>query len=182
MTWNTFVRSAGFAAVAAAGWFPWALVTAPLVGGWNARAVYLTVVTIVYVAGLAPSGARRIRSVVAAILATAVLACVVRSSGELCIGLAMTLGLARSVFLFPSPAVRAVALEAVCLVGGLLFARFLAGPTLSATGLAVWGFLLVQSLFFLVPSRGGRAPSGQAGDPFEDAHRRALALLERAGA
>jgi hypothetical protein len=72
---------------------------------------------------------------------------------------------------------RAGAGELALLLGGLLFARFLAGPSLLSAALALWGFLLMQSFFFLVA--GGRSQAtARDGDPFEQAHRRALALLE----
>ena len=51
---------------------------------------------------------------------------------------------------------RAVVLEAILLVGGLLFARFLATGAL-ATAVGVWGFLLVQSCWFLVAGIATRA-------------------------
>jgi hypothetical protein len=39
----------------------------------------------------------------------------------------------------------------------------------------------VQSLFFLAPSSTVRMATGLLSDPFEEAHRRAMALLERTG-
>jgi hypothetical protein len=181
MSCNTFLRSAVFGVVAAAGWVPWVAVAGPIAGVWNARALYLIGVTTVYVGGLSPRGARRMTAaLVAGLIATAV-AFAVRSTAELSIGLAVILGIARSAFLYRSTPARAVAKEAALLVGGLVFARFLAGPSLASTGFAIWGFLLVQSLFFLTSSPGARPQAGRIIDPFEEAHRRALALLERTG-
>ena len=62
--------------------------------------------------------------------------------------------------------------------GGLVFARFLFGPTVTALVLALWGFFLVQSLYFLLG--GKHAPSlARHPDPFQDAYARATALLDR---
>ena len=181
MVCNTFVRSSLFAALAAAMWVPWALIVGPLIGVWNARALYLCAVTVLYIVTLAPKRRRRIVVAVLAGLAAAFVLLVARTTTELSIELAAILGIARSVFLYRAAPARAVASETALLGGGLLFARFLAGPLLPATTLALWGFLLVQSFYFLIA--GVRPRSSVAGgcDPFEEAHRRALALLERTG-
>jgi hypothetical protein len=176
---NTFVRSALFAAVAAAGWLSWVVVAAPLLGLWTARALYLVGVTAVYLAGLSPQGRRPLPVALAAFLVAAVVALLAHTTTELAIGLATILGIARSGFFYRAAPARAAATEAGLLLGGLLFARFLAGVSVPATALALWGFLLVQSLFFLVAGVRARTRSGAHPDPFEEAHRRALALLER---
>jgi hypothetical protein len=84
---------------------------------------------------------------------------------------------ARSGFLHRTAPARAVAVEAGLLVGGLLFARFLAAGSL-ATTLAVWGFFLVQGCWFLVGGIVTR-DDGRNPDPFEDACARATEVLER---
>jgi hypothetical protein len=181
MSCNTFFRSAVFGVVAAAGWLPWIAVAGPIAGVWNARALYLIGVTTVYVGGLSPRGARRMTTALVVGLIAAAIAFAARSTAELSIGLAVILGIARSAFLYRSTPARAVVREVALLVGGLVFARFLAGPSLGSTGLAIWGFVLVQSLFFLTSSSGARPAVSRLTDPFEEAHRRALALLERTG-
>jgi hypothetical protein len=191
MRCNTFARSALFAAGAAAGWLPWALVAAPLAGVWNALTLYLVATTALYIGALLPGSAggqpafprrpRRINIIVVAGLAAASLAGFARTPTELAVALAATLGVARSAFLYRTAPARAAATEVTLLVGGLMFARFLAGPSLASVGLALWGFLLVQSLFFLAAGMRPWPPSGRRSDPFEEAHRRAVALLEQAG-
>jgi hypothetical protein len=101
---------------------------------------------------------------------------VARDTGELAIAFAAMLGIARSACLYPAAPARAVLRELVLLVGGLLFARFLIGAAVPSTALALWGFFLVQSCFFLIAGAPQRAPVGQL-DPFDEAHRRALNLL-----
>src|SRR5258706_158722 len=102
---------------------------------------------------------------------------VAQTASELAVGLAIIVGVAR-VVLHPAAPARTIVREAVLLVTGLLFARLLAGPSLASIALAVWVFLLVQSFFFL--GGGRRAVSRAQGDAFEEARRRALALLEEA--
>jgi len=109
------------------------------------------------------------------------LSLVVTTIAELAIGLAVILGIARSTVLYRAAAARAVATEAVLLLGGLLFARFLAGASLLSTALALWGFLLVQSVFFLIGGVRARSAGAPHADPFEATYRRAVALLERTG-
>jgi len=181
MRCNTFARSALFAAVAATGWLSWVLVVAPLLGVWNARAVYLVGVTAVYVAGLSPQSRRQLPVALATLLVAAVVALIAHTTAELAIGLAAILGIARSGLLYRAGPARAVATEATLLLGGLVFARFLAAISLPATALALWGFFLVQSLFFIIAGVRPRALSGSHPDPFEEAQRRALALLEQTG-
>jgi hypothetical protein len=72
-------------------------------------------------------------------------------------------------------------MEVALLVPGLLFARFLTGRALLSTAFAVWGFLLVQSFFFLVAGANAAAHRERRTDPFEEAYRRAVILLERTG-
>ncbi len=176
---NTFARSALFAAMAAAGWLSWVLVVAPVLGIGNARTLYLVGVTAVYVAGLSPQRRRPLPAALATFLIGAVVALIARTTAELAIGLAAILGIARSGFFYRAAPARAAATEVTLLVGGLLFARFLVAVSLAATALALWGFFLVQSLFFLVAGVRARALSGSHPDPFEEAQRRALALLEQ---
>jgi hypothetical protein len=175
---DSFGRSAAFAAVAALGWMPWAIVVAPILGWPAARAVYLVGVTAVYAGGLAESPPRRASVALVVALAGGLLALVARGTPELCIALAAALGVARSGFLHRAAPARGVAIEAVLLVGGLLFARFLVGGPLG-TALAVWGFFLLQSCFFLMGGVGGSARAGRHPDPFEEAWARATDVLER---
>jgi hypothetical protein len=181
MRWNTFGRSAVFAALAAAAWLPWVITVGPPIGVWQARALYLVAVLMLAVAGLGPPGRRRFSVALGAGVLGCGLTVVATSTTELCLGLAVILGLARSAFLYRAAPARAVATEAMLLIGGLLFARFLAGPTLIATALALWGFFLVQSCFFLVGGVHARAHEAGHVDPFEHAYQRATALLERRG-
>ena len=151
------------------------VLVSPMVGTWNARVLYLIGVVTCYVAGLAPSRRRALAVAVAAAAAAVVIGLVARSTGELTIGLAAVLGAARGAFLYRATPARAARRELALLGGGLLFARFLISSSMPSTALALWGFFLVQSCFFVVAPQ---AAPARHPDPFEEAHRRALHLLD----
>jgi hypothetical protein len=175
-----FGRSAAFAAVAALGWFPWAAIAGPVAGMPAARTLYLVVVTALYAGGLARDTPRRALVGAGVAAAGAVVAVAARGLPELCIGLAAVLGFTRSGLLRRGEPARAIVLEGALLVGGLVFARFLAGGRLG-TAPPLWGFLLVQSCFFLAAGvRPWAAAGGRRADPFEEARARALEVLDRA--
>jgi hypothetical protein len=179
MRCNSFARSALFAAGAAGGWLVWIVAAAPTVGRSRATALYLVATTVLYIAGLAPEHERRLATAVIAGVAAAAVAGVAHTTAGLAIGLAAILGVARSAFLYRSGGARALAIEVGLLVSGLLFAGFLAVPWAPSTGLALWGFFLVQSFYFLLARARARSPAPRQTDAFEEAHRRAVALLER---
>jgi len=174
---NSFLRSVLFGAVAAAGWPLWLLLAFPTLGWSMAQALYLIAVTALYIAALAPSRPRGFAAAAVAALAGGAAALAARSFPELLVALAAILGVARSVFLLPTVPGRAVLRETVLLLGGLYVARFLVSTAAPSLSLAVWGFFLVQSLFFLfVDTPRTAAPEI---DPFDTAYRRAVALLDR---
>jgi hypothetical protein len=173
-----FGRTLVFAALAAlalpAAW----LLLAPLLGARLALGVPLLVALALYVVGLAPDRrAAASAGVLAALLGAAVLA-LATTRGELALGAAAVLAVARSGLLFRAPPLRAIALECVLAGGGLVLAALLAGPGPLGAALGLWTFGLVQAAYFLV---GGprRRPAGAAGrDPFDAAHARLRRLLE----
>jgi hypothetical protein len=176
---DSFGRSAVFAAVAALGWIPWIVLVGPFVGAPAARALYLVAVIAVHAGALATSVARRASTMLAVATTGVLLAWIARGLPELCIGLAVALGVARSALLSRTAPARAVVVESLLIVGGLAFARFLAGGSAHAMTLALWGFLLIQGCFFLVGGARDRAADGRPLDPFDDACARAAELLER---
>jgi hypothetical protein len=178
MKWNSFARSLAFAALAGAAWPAFALATGPLIGTRAALSLYLVASAAIYVAGLTP---RRVHGVGAAILAAmlgAVFAAVARDPGVVALGAAIAVGVCRSGLLYRARVARALVTEATLLGGGLLLARFLAAPGSLGVALALWGFFLVQSGFFLIGGVAERPGETRGLDRFETAHRRALALLE----
>ena len=178
MHWNTFARSAAFAAVAGIGALPWLVTVGPFLGTRLALVCYLVALAATYVAGVAPSRRRGLWAGAAVFVLGGCLALATRTLPELTIGLGVVVATVRGAFLYRLPPARAVTLEVVLIGGGLLFARYLAGPSLIAVMLAVWGFLLVQSFYFFVGGVRVRAPAAPQRDPFDIAHDRAGALLE----
>ncbi len=178
MRWNGFARSLGFAAVAGAGFLPFAALVADLRGVGPALALYATLAVAVYAAGLGASLRRGLAAaLLAAGLATAglLLATTVREQWLL-VGVA--LAVCRSGVLYRARPARALVAEVALVGAGLWLARaWFDGSALSGA-LAVWGFFLVQSLFFLAGGVGER-PEAAEGDPFDRARERALALLNR---
>lgn len=71
---------------------------------------------------------------------------------------------------------RALVIEASLALLGLALARAVGGPGLVGTALSLWAFGLVESAWFLAGARDDPSPS--AVDPFEEALRRARALLD----
>lgn len=180
MRWNSFVGSALFAAIAAAAYLPWMILVGPIVGGWNAQALYLLLTTAAYVAGLAAPRWRALPAVAFVVVVGGAALVVAPNTTELVLCLAALLGIARSGFLYHAAPPRAALLELGLLGGGLLLARFLRGTGYPTAVLPVWGFFLAQSCFFLVGGMRARAAAADV-DAFEAAHRRAVSLLDRAG-
>jgi hypothetical protein len=175
---DSFGRSAAFAAVAALVWMPWAMLVGPFLGVPAARALYLIAVAALYCGGLAKSPPRRASTTLVVGVVGLLLALVARGTPELCLALAAALGVVRSGLVHRTAGGRAVAAETILLVVGLLFARFLATGAL-ATALGVWGFLLVQSCWFLIGGAPARAEDRRHPDPFEAACARATEVLDR---
>jgi hypothetical protein len=178
---SAFAESLWFAALAAGALPLWLLLARSLLGADRAIDAYLIAAAAAYLGTIAPA---RGRALVVAIVATVVggfAAQVTRAPDELVLALGVLVAVARSGFLYRSAPARGVAVEAIITGGGLLFARFLCGPSTVALVLSIWGFFLVQSLYFLVGGAYTPGGSGRHPDPFQDAYGRAIALLEGGG-
>lgn len=178
MRGSSFAGSLVFAALAALGALPWMLAAGPVVGSAWALGLYSLALSVVYAAWIAPSWRRGIAAgaVAGVFAAAAALASPMPAGGVL--GAAAILAVARSGFLFTAGPARALVVEALLTGGGLVFARALASSSLLSLGLAFWGFFLVQSVFFLIGGISGRTADEPRLDPFDEARRRALALME----
>jgi len=88
------------------------------------------------------------------------------------------LGIVRSAILFPRPLGRALFLEGCCNVLAVGAAAFFYDSSVIGTTFALWSFWLLQAGFALAPGD-PEATLEAAGDPFEVARARALAVLER---
>ena len=173
---DSFARSVVFAAMVATASLPWMLVAAPLLGGSTARAMYLAFAALAYVMSL--MRARQPRWIALAVVSCAVAAVMAHSVTELAMMLGVVIGVFRGGYLHRADGPRTLLREVVLIGGGLVFASALATTLLPATATGLWGFFLVQSIFFLgAPSR---FPDRERGDAFEAAYRRAEEMLARA--
>jgi len=175
---GAFGKSLWFAAVSAGALPLWLLLARPIVGTDRAICVYFVLAAAAYLATIAPVRRRALGAAAAATAAGGVAALLIRAPSDLVLVLGVLIAVARSGFLYRGAPARSVAIEAIVAGGGLVFARFLFGPAVTALVLALWGFFLVQSLYFLLGER--HVPAAERHpDPFQDAYGRALALLDR---
>lgn len=178
MKWNGFASSLGFALGAAAGWPVFALVTGPVVGASAALSLYLVCIAAVYAFGLTADRARGLAAAALGGALAAAFAAIARDPAVVALGAATGIGLARSALLHRRSPGRAIGIEATLLGVGLLLARFLASPGLLGIALALWGFFLVQSVFFAIGGVSELRADSAGMDPFERAKRRAMEVLE----
>ena len=176
MRWNGFGRSLAFGALAGAGLLVAHPITAPIFGPALALRLYLVGAAVLYAAGLS---ARPRTALAAGALGTGLaipLLALPLDLAATATGAAVIVGLIRSGMLYRARPLRACAAELVLQSAGLGLAGFLFEGGLVSVALAVWGYLLVQSVFFLI---GGMAPrrAESASDPFDRARAELLALL-----
>jgi hypothetical protein len=131
----------------------------------------------VYAFGLGADRARRVAALGFAVLAGTLLALLPLDLRDTAIGAAGIVAFARGVLREGGLSLRAIALEAAFGAAGLATAGWFARGGLLATCLALWGYFLVQSGFFLITGDLSRA--GEiARDPFDRARARLQRLLE----
>jgi hypothetical protein len=183
----SFARTLVFAAAAAAA-APFALaVLRPLFGEAGALAALAIAVSAAYLLGLARRPASGLGAALALTLSGVGLVALGATPLALAALCAVLIGVLRSGLLRRDGRRgldfgRAFALEAVLIGAGLAVGAWLARGSAFPVSLALWGFFLVQSGFFLVGGPAARAARDAADpgevDPFEQARKRALELLE----
>jgi hypothetical protein len=157
-------------------------VFAPMLGSWNVLAFYLVGCTVAYAALIGRTRRASLRNaMVGAIGAVAVFA-LARGShagmGEVAIGLTCVVALVRSGLDPALRRTRSFVIESGLGGASLVFAAWLATPGWLGSAVALWGYVLVQSLYFLIP-RSRDAHRGECvGDPFDRARERLIAMLE----
>jgi hypothetical protein len=175
---RSFGGSLVFGAVAAAGYAPFALLCGPHPGGAATLALYAVLAAAAYAFALAPD---RRRGLAGAALTAAL------GAGLLALGSApsqafaaagLALAISRSALLYRSRFARALFAEGALLVAAVGVTRLLVQDTLVAGILAVWGFFLVQSVFFVIGGMRERSPAPAGADAFEVARTRAVSILE----
>jgi hypothetical protein len=175
--WDRFGASLAFAALAAAG-LPVAVTFAgALFGGDAAARLYAIAAAGVYAVGLCPDRSRRVAAAASAAFAGMVLALLPLDLRDTAIGAAGIVAFVRGILLPDAKNLRALAIEVALGAAGLATAAWFARGGLLALCLAIWGYFLVQSAYFLIDARA--AGAGEAArDPFDRARTRLERLLE----
>jgi hypothetical protein len=174
--WDGFGRTLAFAALAAAG-LPVAVTFAgPIFGAEGATRLYLIAAAGIYAVGLCADRSRRAAALALAAFAGTLLAVLPLDLRATAVGAAAIVALARGALHADRP-LRACTIEIALGAAGLAAADHFARGGLFALCLAVWGYFLVQSSWFLIGRRGPRAGEA-AQDPFDRARARLVRLLE----
>lgn len=173
-------RSLLFAVVAGLAVIPALMVGGSLVGRFWAWMAVCLGTAVLYVVTVAPSWARALPAGALATLFSIAVAGLATTPAELALGAALVVGVCRSGLLYRRRGMRSLAIEVGLLAIGLVFARSLAGSSPLTIGLGVWGFYLVQSLFFVIAGWETQQPAGTVEDPFDEAERRAMEILHSA--
>jgi hypothetical protein len=181
---RSFWSALTFAALASALLPAAVLLLGPVVGRWTSVSIHLVVVACCHAAWLAPSRRQARAGVLLTALPGCLLLAVLPSNGALsltvlAIGCALLISVTRSVLYYRARVARALLLELVLTIGGGMAAQLLVGPSLQSMTAALWGYLLVQSLFCLAPGLRLRAAHRCPGDPFERASLQLTRLLDQ---
>ncbi len=177
LRWDSFGRSLVFAALAAAG-LPVAVTFAgALFGNEGAARLYLIAAAGAYTIGSCGDRSHRVAALAFAAFAGVVLALLPLDLRATAVGAAGLVAFARCVLLPDARTLRALAIEAVLGAAGLAAAAHFARGGLLALCLAVWGYFLVQSGYYLIGGSTLRAGAA-ARDPFDRARARLQRLLE----
>ncbi len=172
-----FARTLAFGALAAATLPLSVLALGPWLGAAGARTAHVVLATAGYLAVLAPPGARRRLAVALAAAAAGVFWWGLAGSlASLFAGLSGIVAVFRSGWLFRRGTARAMVVEGGVLLLALATWHGLAGPGLPGQALALWGWFVAQSFYFL-PGGLARRRRRPDGDAFERARQRLEELL-----
>ncbi len=172
-----FSSSLVFAAVAGLAAVPYLLVALPAFGLIRTLAIGSIVSVAAYIVVASPSLVRGLRyGALTLVLGVGLYA--LAPKVVVVFASAILLGIVRSGLLYRAKIARALAIEGMLFLVATSVAQLLAGSTVQSYGLAVWGFFLVESAFFLFEGASSRAGSGSAEDPFERARQEATRLME----
>ena len=178
MNVRSFSGTLFFGIAAGVGFPGFSLLTAPVLGGAGAFQVWVALGAIAYAALLGIGWRERIIGAFTASAFVVPAALLADGIVGLIAGAALAVAVARSYLLGTDRIARTIAIETVLAVFGFAFVRSLGGAGLFPIALAIWGWFLVQSLYFLI---GGGLPRPTASgdvDAFDLAHERANAIME----
>jgi len=183
-SWVGFARSLVFALLCGAASVPWLVIARPLLGDRLALALYATAAATIYVLGISSRRSVGIGAALALLVCAGSLLLLSTSFTPYVIALAGVTASLRSALLWPGPKQSASGLlghwarEIALTAAGLwLAARLIEGPSAFADSLAIWGFFMVQSGFWLLHPR-AIASSTTSNDPFEVTSRHLRAVLD----
>jgi hypothetical protein len=179
MNEHGFARTIGLGVAAAVSLVFVQQLAAPWMGLASVATLHGAGVLIVYAAWLAPSRRAAFRNSAVALAGATLIFVIAGSLETRWLGLALLLALIRSGLGPAMRPARAIVVELGLLGGGLAMAVWLSGAGWFGQALGLWGYALVQSLYFLVPGRRSpRALQSSHGDPFDRARDRLINLLE----
>lgn len=171
-------RTLGFGLLAALAVIPYQLVLGRLIDAQSAFGAYALACGWAFPLAIAPSlRAAFLAGALSLPLCVAAFALAPDASSAL-LAAALIAALGRTLC-YRAQLARALALELMLLVLSLGTARLLGGTSPFGLALGLWDYFLVQSAYFLFLRPEPRERAAAAADPFDDAHARALALLER---
>jgi hypothetical protein len=166
---NGFGRTIGFGVAAAVSLVFVQHLGAAWLGSASVAALHGAACVVVYTGLLAETRRAALRNMGAALLGTLVILVLAGSQGTVWIGFALVLAFVRSAVAHGVRSTRVAVIEACLLLAGFAMAQWLSGPGWTGQAFGLWGFALVQSLYFLIPSGGRRAHVSIERDPFDRA-------------
>lgn len=177
MSQGVFGRALVVAIIAALALFPWMMLVGPWLGRDQAFALFALTVAVCYPLATASNLRQGVRGTLLSAGLATLGALVVWSPGQRLLLAALLLAVVRSSVLYGQRAARGMAIEVFLALLGTGFAMTLSGPGagLISMSLALWSYLLVQSVYFLI---GEASPTGEpARDAFEQARDRAREIM-----
>ena len=160
---------------------PWLTITAPSLGVLNAIAWLAIPGIAVYLFVIAPRPAVGFMAGTAASVALMGSRLLTSDPSFLIAVICLTLAVTRSMALYRRSPTRALSIELILGIGSLLVARFLGGSSPLSWGLAIWGYLLTHSLYFLIADLETGSAHASTNDAFVTARDQALRLLDTSG-
>ena len=178
MTVRSFGGTLAFGIAAGVGFPGFAVLSSPLVGTHTALWLWIALGAIAYSALLGQSWRERIAGAFIATLFLIPTAFLTDEIAGIAMGAALAVAIARSRLLGTHQIARTVAVEALLAAFGFAFVTALHGPGWFPISLAIWGWFLVQSLYFLIGGLMSEPAPGDI-DPFDLAHEQVSRILEQ---
>lgn len=176
---GTFIGTLVFGAIAALAFPPVTKLATAWMSATTAAALYFTAVAAIYVGALGTGRSLRLAAVVLASSFGATSTLLASTLAPTVLALTLALACSRARILYRGRLEHAWVVELVFALIALIAVQAVVSPTYRGIALATWAYWLVQSAYFLVPSREGEdGPSGK--DPFDDAVNRATELMDDA--